>query len=257
MKRKRIFCILLALTLLPFSTLAEGTHNDTLRLELQGDVDSSGDITTTDARLILQYAVGKVTEADVNARLADVDGDGTITSTDARLALQHTVGKDGVLLSPCSLPYTKSEAAPAGEPVPFTVGQITGPLIAPGDVLLADIDPRENGRDDRFVLVQTAEEWAQLTGWHPLAPACEEAFFEENALLLCQVLMYDYGCELQVEAITRNGTTLECHLITHRLPIMAAEAEYWARGVVEIPQSALAGADTLAVTKRYTSGALE
>lgn len=257
MKLKSMFCVLLTLTLLPLSVMAESTYNDALRLELRGDADGSGDITTTDARLMLQYAVGKVTEAEVNTRLADVDGDGAITSTDARLALQHAAGKDDVLLSPCSLPYTKLDTPPDGEPVPFTAEEITGPLIAPGDVLLANIDPREDGRFDRFVVVQTAEEWARLTGWHPLAPACDEAFFEENALLLCQVNMDDYGYVLQVEAVTQNGTTLACHLITHRLPIMAAEAEYWARGVVAIPKTALVGADTLAVARRRTSEPFE
>lgn len=58
-----------------------------------GDVDGDCTVTSTDARLVLQYAVGKVTEEDLNVALADVDSDGEITSTDARLILQKAVGK--------------------------------------------------------------------------------------------------------------------------------------------------------------------
>ncbi|MBO5798157.1 MAG: hypothetical protein J6R77_07440 [Clostridia bacterium] len=58
-----------------------------------GDVDGDGSITSTDARLTLQYYAGKITAADLNTGAADVDGDGSITSTDARLILQYYAGK--------------------------------------------------------------------------------------------------------------------------------------------------------------------
>lgn len=264
MKIKGFCCVLLAcILLLPFTVTAESSCNDALRLQLQGDVDSSGDITTTDARLMLQYAVGKVTEADVNTRLADVDGDGAVTTTDARLALQYTVGKENVVLAPEALPQTKLEVAPAGEPVAFTLITATDAFFFDQTALyrphtLPGILSGGERRDTpRIVLIQTAEEWARVPLWHPLAPACDAAFFEENALLLCQVNMNDYGYELQVEAITQNGTTLECHFITHRLPILAAEAEYPAFGVIAIPKTALAGVDTLAVARRRTSEPFE
>ena len=60
---------------------------------LLGDVDEDGSITSTDARLTLQFYAGKIGEEDLNIALADVDGDGTITSTDARLILQKYAGK--------------------------------------------------------------------------------------------------------------------------------------------------------------------
>ena len=60
---------------------------------LWGDVDGDETITSTDARLVLQYYAGKITEEDLNIDLADVDGDGDITSTDARLILQYYAGK--------------------------------------------------------------------------------------------------------------------------------------------------------------------
>ena len=58
-----------------------------------GDVDSDESITSTDARLTLQFYAGKIGEEDLDISVADVDGDGSITSTDARLILQKYAGK--------------------------------------------------------------------------------------------------------------------------------------------------------------------
>lgn len=58
-----------------------------------GDVDNDGFINSTDARLVLQYVVGKVDAAELNLDTADVDGDGKVTTTDARMILQWSVGK--------------------------------------------------------------------------------------------------------------------------------------------------------------------
>jgi len=58
-----------------------------------GDVDGSGKIDSTDARLVLQYAVKKIDASALNAAVADVDGSGKVDSTDARLILQYAVKK--------------------------------------------------------------------------------------------------------------------------------------------------------------------
>ncbi len=58
-----------------------------------GDVDKSGRVDSTDARLMLQYAVGKIGEDDLDLRVADVDGNQKMDSTDARLVLQFAVEK--------------------------------------------------------------------------------------------------------------------------------------------------------------------
>ena len=58
-----------------------------------GDVDGDGSITSTDARMTLQFYAGKIDENALDTTLADVDGDGQITSTDARLILQYYAGK--------------------------------------------------------------------------------------------------------------------------------------------------------------------
>lgn len=62
-------------------------------LILWGDVNSNGTVNSTDARLTLQYAVGKVTPIAIDLTAADVDQSGTVDSTDARLILQYTVRK--------------------------------------------------------------------------------------------------------------------------------------------------------------------
>ena len=60
---------------------------------LAGDVDGDGSVTTTDARLTLQYAAGKIGGEALDLWAADVDGDGSVTTTDARLILQKAAGK--------------------------------------------------------------------------------------------------------------------------------------------------------------------
>jgi len=60
---------------------------------LIGDVDGNGKVDSTDARMVLQYAVGKIDGSALNIAPADVDGSGKIDSTDARLILQYAVKK--------------------------------------------------------------------------------------------------------------------------------------------------------------------
>ncbi len=58
-----------------------------------GDVDENNKIDSTDARLVLQLAVGKIAPESLCSEAADVDGNNKIDSTDARLILQYAVGK--------------------------------------------------------------------------------------------------------------------------------------------------------------------
>ncbi|MBE6758314.1 MAG: hypothetical protein E7552_07215 [Ruminococcaceae bacterium] len=68
------------------------SEESTLGAEMRGDVDGSGRVDSTDARLVLQYAVEKVATLP-SLGAADVDGSGTVDSTDARLILQYAVQK--------------------------------------------------------------------------------------------------------------------------------------------------------------------
>ncbi len=58
-----------------------------------GDVDGDGAINSTDARLVLQFAVKKIAPTALNLDVADVDGNDKVDSTDARLILQYAVKK--------------------------------------------------------------------------------------------------------------------------------------------------------------------
>ena len=60
---------------------------------LIGDVDGNGKVTTTDARLTLQYSAKKIGSEALELLAADVNSDGIVTTTDARLILQKAAGK--------------------------------------------------------------------------------------------------------------------------------------------------------------------
>ena len=64
-----------------------------LSAALLGNVNGDKQINSTDARLVLQLAVGKIQPSDIDVTVADVDGNGKVNSTDARLILQYAVGK--------------------------------------------------------------------------------------------------------------------------------------------------------------------
>lgn len=58
-----------------------------------GDVNNDGKINSSDALLILQSAVGKITLSTTQTLAADVNKDGKINSSDALKVLQYAVGK--------------------------------------------------------------------------------------------------------------------------------------------------------------------
>ena len=77
---------------------------------LPGDADGDGKITSTDARMALQFSVGKLTADRLDTALADVDGDEDVTSTDARLILQRAVDKIDAFPGAGPMTVTRSEA---------------------------------------------------------------------------------------------------------------------------------------------------
>lgn len=84
-KMKRFISLFLAI----FFVLALSV---TASARLVGDVDSDGITNSTDALMILRYAVNKPSDK-MNIDYADVNGDGGVNSTDALIVLQITVGK--------------------------------------------------------------------------------------------------------------------------------------------------------------------
>ncbi len=69
-------------------TDGEPTQNATI-----GDINGDNKVDSTDARLILQYTVGKIGADVLNVVNGNVNGDDKVDSTDARLVLQYAVGK--------------------------------------------------------------------------------------------------------------------------------------------------------------------
>lgn len=61
---------------------------------IAGDADGDGEVTSSDARLILRFAVGLETLSEKNQKLADLNGDGEVDTSDARLALRKSVNLD-------------------------------------------------------------------------------------------------------------------------------------------------------------------
>ncbi len=64
----------------------------TVRYAIWGDVNGDRKVNCRDARLILMYAAGLITEDDLDLTWADVNGDGKVNSRDARLILRLRAG---------------------------------------------------------------------------------------------------------------------------------------------------------------------
>ena len=95
-----------------------------------GNVDADEDITSTDARLVLQYYADKIGEEDLDISFADVDGDGEITSTDARLVLQYYAGKiEEFPAKNYTYTFTDAETTPNENPETFADYTSGNPII--------------------------------------------------------------------------------------------------------------------------------
>lgn len=75
-----------------FITTTRPTTNPTVGDVLRpGDMDDDGMVSTADARIVLQCAIGAVTLDADHAVLADIDSDGDITTADAREVLKMSL----------------------------------------------------------------------------------------------------------------------------------------------------------------------
>ena len=84
------------------ATLAKAREDfDKLSDVVYGDVNGDGEVTVTDALMVLQHSVGKITLDETVLKNADVDGEEGITVTDALAILQASVDK-------ISLPIVKA-----------------------------------------------------------------------------------------------------------------------------------------------------
>ncbi|MCD7828748.1 MAG: leucine-rich repeat protein [Clostridiales bacterium] len=70
------------------SDTEEYTYIDTMCLVVKGDLDGSGTVTVSDARLALRASAGLETLGSVYGLAGDLDGSGTITTSEARTLLR-------------------------------------------------------------------------------------------------------------------------------------------------------------------------
>lgn len=88
---------LAAYTVRAFCEIFHMTFLDPYGEKAEGDANGDNKVDTSDARLTLQHAVGKIQlDAEQQAR-ADISGDGTVDTTDARLILQQAVNGSDTL----------------------------------------------------------------------------------------------------------------------------------------------------------------
>lgn len=112
MKIKRLSALVLALVLaMSFVTTASA--------RFMGDVNNDGEVNSSDALLVLQYAVGSIEEIDIKA--ADMNGDGVINSSDALSILKVSVGSEGKVEMPEEKPEEPEEPE---EYIPETAEEI-------------------------------------------------------------------------------------------------------------------------------------
>lgn len=81
--------LMMICTLLPISVTASSI--------LMGDVNSSGKVEASDARLVLRASVGLETFSDELSQLADIDNTNTVTAADARMILRMSVGLEELI----------------------------------------------------------------------------------------------------------------------------------------------------------------
>lgn len=80
----------------PETSLPPTPVTDPAPTQMMGDVDTDGEVTSADARLVLRAAVGLEAFTAAQTALADPDADGEITSADARLVLRAAVGLERI-----------------------------------------------------------------------------------------------------------------------------------------------------------------
>lgn len=175
------FAIALLLGLCPIMTADAASG-----ITLIGDVNRDSTVDTTDARLLLQAAVGKRKEDAALTVLGDLNQDGRVDTTDARLALQTAVGF--IQTSACKEENVSVQLlhAPSASPDWATIGQPAIQWIASSEELRAYRAALPERLPDDFFSAYT------------------QAFFDESALLLT-AYRTDYPIDDMTTHIWKNG----------------------------------------------------
>lgn len=194
MKKRILFWLLAAvIALMPMMQPAQLV----LAAPVRGDVDGDGAITSTDARLVLQYSVGKVGESDLATDLADVDGDSDITTTDARLILQYSVKKID------AFPY--DQAPVIGATVPFVTYEAESATLENGAVVGQEYYRRQAASGKQYAELGQAGSRVSFVA----AEAADRITVRYSALYLSEAA---FEVQVNGEAVTvLTLNTVQCH----------------------------------------------
>ena len=93
-KNNKVVIIALVLFMIGMISMVINTIASTLihTQTFLGDANGDGEVTSIDARLVLQFAAGMKNYSDSEIAIADMNNDGKISAIDARLVLQTAVG---------------------------------------------------------------------------------------------------------------------------------------------------------------------
>ena len=130
-----------------------------------GDANGDGKVDTTDARLILQHAVGKIQLDIAILPQADADGNGEVDTTDARLVLQFAVNK------------ISKFPKPVEREIDFEVLRYITCYSTPSNL-------------DDVLIIHSADELAnfyEIMPRLPEVPDLEEDFFVDQAVIVIQI----------------------------------------------------------------------
>ena len=169
---------------------------------LSGDVNGDGKVDTTDARLVLQHAVGKIQLDEVEQEMTDVNGDGWVDTTDARLILQYAVGK------------IEAFPAPLEGEVDFRVLQYTSTLDY--------IDP-----PFQLFIARSSEEFVDLREQTKILPKnweLEDEFFENYTAIVVFSGYSSMGPMITIDRLSVEDSVLQIDSTTG-FPLIVGDAD--------------------------------
>ena len=107
------------------------------KFHAQGDADMDGKLSTTDARLMLQSAVGNTTFTDAQAAFADYDENGSVTTSDIRSLMHVLTGASSPVYSVTANGGITGGETGGDDPEPPVTAGGTSPILRPPSPLTA------------------------------------------------------------------------------------------------------------------------
>lgn len=214
------------LGMFPLPSTGAVAVNEALSLQMRGDVDQNGSINTTDARKILQH-VARKTVTPFSSAAADYDDNGKINTTDARLVLRFAAGFSGSRPRPSGESMAKWGTPPEGTAVTYTCAELIPNTSAGGSGSYA-------------LVAQTPAEWATLKAAYNFTSSYNDAFFNDNLLVVADVFLSSTNTTLAVSGLTVSSNTMQLLCTTyHPNPDSTDIARGFA--VLEVPRAAVNG----------------